>query len=88
MIENNVIINFSSLRDIRELSVLVDDVHKVMGLSLLNREVVKLKGKLQANDYSLVINLPLFDVHERAIRNVFRKREYKITWSDFDNMED
>lgn len=88
MIENNVIINFSSLRDIRELSVLVDDVHKVMGLSLLNREVVKLKGKPQANDYSLVINLPLFDVHERAIRNVFRKGEYKITWSDFDNMED
>ena len=88
MIENNVIINFSSLRDIRELSVLVDDVHKVMGLSSLNREVVKLKGKPQANDYSLVINLPLFDVHERAIRNVFRKREYKITWSDFDNMED
>lgn len=88
MIENNVIINFSSLRDIRELSVLVDDVHKVMGLSLLDREVVKLKGKPQANDYSLVINLPLFDVHERAIRNVFRKREYKITWSDFDNMED
>jgi hypothetical protein len=87
MIENNVIINFSSSRNIRELSELVDDVYKVMGLSLLNRELVKLKGQPQQNDYSLVINLALSEVHERSIQNVFRKRKYNIFWSDFENME-
>lgn len=88
MIENNVIINFSSSRNIRELSELIDDVHKAMGLSSLNREIVKLKGQPEQNDYSLVINLPIFDVHERAIRNVFRKRKYNIFWSDLENMEE
>ena len=43
MIENNVIISFASHKNIRELSELLDDVLKALGLSLLNREVVKLR---------------------------------------------
>lgn len=59
-----------------------------MGLSLLNREVVGLKTSPQPNEYSLVINLVLTTRQEKVLRSLFKRREYKITWSDFDNMED
>lgn len=88
MIENNVVIRFTSSCDARELLDLVFETHKVIGLSLLNREVVKLKTHPQPNEYSLVINLVLTTSQEKAIRRLFKRREYKITWSDFENMEE
>lgn len=87
MIANNVILHFSSSRNVRELSELTEDVLRVMGLSVLNREVIKLRVQPQPNEYELVINLVLTEAQERAIREVFRKRKYNIFWSDFENME-
>nr|DAO51125.1 MAG TPA: hypothetical protein [Caudoviricetes sp.] len=86
MIENNVIINFASNRNVRELSELLDDVLKALGLSLLNREVVKLRTQLAPNEYQLIINIVLTEVQERAIQELFRNRKYKIFFSDFDNL--
>lgn len=86
MIENNVIINFASNRNVRELSELLDDVLKALGLSLLNREVVKLRTQLAQNEYQLIINIVLTEVQERAIQELFRNRKYKIFFSDFDNL--
>lgn len=86
MIENNVIINFASNRNVRELSELLDDVLKALGLSLLNREVVKLRTQLASNEYQLIINIVLTEVQERAIQELFRNRKYKIFFSDFDNL--
>lgn len=86
MIENNVIINFASNRNVRELSELLDDVLKALGLSLLNREVVKLRTQLAPNEYQLIINIVLTEVQKRAIQELFRNRKYKIFFSDFDNL--
>lgn len=86
MIENNVIINFASNRNVRELSELLDDVLKALGLSLLNQEVVKLRTQLAPNEYQLIINIVLTEVQERAIQELFRNRKYKIFFSDFDNL--
>ena len=86
MIENNVIISFASHKNIRELSELLDDVLKALGLSLLNREVVKLRTQLAPNEYQLIINIVLTEVQERAIQELFRNRKYKIFFSDFDNL--
>lgn len=86
MIENNVIISFASHKNIRELSELLDDVLKALGLSLLNREVVKLKTRIEPNSYQLIINAILTEVQERAIQELFRNRKYKIFFSDFDNL--
>lgn len=86
MIKNNVIINFASNRNVRELSELLDDVLKALGLSLLNREVVKLRTQLAPNEYQLIINIVLTEVQERAIQELFRNRKYKIFFSDFDNL--
>lgn len=86
MIENNVIINFASNRNVRELSELLDDVLKALGLSLLNREVVKLRTQLVPNEYQLIINIVLTEVQERAIQELFRNRKYKIFFSEFDNL--
>ena len=86
MIENNVIINFASNRNVRELSELLDDVLKALGLSLLNLEVVKLRTQLAPNEYQLIINIVLTEVQERAIQELFRNRKYKIFFSDFDNL--
>lgn len=86
MIENNVIINFASHKNVRELSELLDDVLKALGLSLFNREVVKLRTQLTPNEYQLVINMVLTEVQERAIQELFRNRKYKIFFSDFDNL--
>ena len=88
MIENNVVIRFTSSLNARELLDLVFETHKAMGLSLLNQEVVGLKTSPQPNEYSLVINLVLTTRQEKVLRILFKRREYKITWSDFDNMED
>lgn len=86
MIENNVIINFASNRNVRELSELLVDVLKALGLSLLNREVVKLRTQFAPNEYQLIINIVLTEVQERAIQELFRNRKYKIFFSDFDNL--
>lgn len=86
MIENNVIINFASNRNVCELSELLDDVLKALGLSLLNREVVKLRTQLAPNEYQLIINAILTEVQERAIQELFRNRKYKIFFSEFDNL--
>lgn len=86
MIENNVIINFASNRNVRELSELLDDVLKALGLSLLNREVVKLRTQLAPNEYQLIINTILTEVQERAIQELFKNRKYKIFFSEFDNL--
>ena len=86
MIENNVIINFASYKNVRELSELLDDVLKALGLSLLNREVVKLRTQLTPNEYQLIINLVLTEVQERAIKELLSNRKYKIFSSEFDNL--
>ena len=86
MIENNVIINFASHKNVRELSELLDDTLKALGLSLLNREVVKLRTQLTPNEYQLIINMILTEVQERAIQELFRNRKYKIFFSEFDNL--
>lgn len=56
MIENNVVINFTSRRNIRELNGLIPAVLRVMGLSLLNSNIMKLKVMPQANEYQLIIH--------------------------------
>ena len=86
MLENNVVINFASYKNVRELSELLDDVLRALGLSLLNREVVKLRTQLTPNEYQLIINLVLTEVQERAIRELFSYRKYKIFSSEFDNL--
>lgn len=86
MIENNVVISFASLKNVRELSELLDDVLKALGLSLLNREVVKLRPQLAPNEYQLIINTILTEVQERAIQELFKNRKYKIFASEFDNL--
>lgn len=86
MIENNVIINFSSHKNARELSELLDDVLKALGLSLLNREVVKLRTQLTPNSFQLIIHMILTEVQERAIHELFKNRKYKIFFSEFDNL--
>lgn len=86
MIENNVIINFASHKNILELQVIVPDVLKALGLSILNREVVKLKVLPAQNEYQLIIKIILTEVQERAIQELFNNREYKIFQSDFENL--
>ena len=88
MIENNVIINFTSRKDIRELTTFTSRVLEAMGLSILNREVVKLHILPVDHEYKLFINTVVTDVQERAIRNVFKRFEFGIVWSDFDNFGD
>lgn len=88
MIENNVVINFTSRRNIRELSGLIPAVLRVMGLSVLNREVVKLKVKPEPNEYQIIINTVVTEVEERAIRDEFKRFLFGIVWSDFDNFDD
>lgn len=77
MIENNVVIRFTSSCDARELLDIVFETITVMGLSLLNREVVKLKTLPQPNEYSLVINLVLFakrDKDQKVARTLYVTR--------------
>ena len=87
-LENNVVINFTSRLNVREISQITPDVLKVMGLSVLNREVVKLKLQPQEGEYQLVINTVLTTTQEQAIRSLFGQFKYKINWSDFDNFDD
>lgn len=87
-LENNVVINFTSRLNVREISQIIPDVLKVMGLSVLNREVVKLKLQPQEGEYQLVINTVLTTTQEQAIRSLFGQFKYKINWSDFDNFDD
>ena len=88
MIENNVIINFTSGLNTREISQILPEILSVMGLSVLNREVVKLKIKPQEGEYQLIINTELTTTQEKAIRNLFGYFKYRIHWSDFDNFDD
>lgn len=87
-LENNVVINFTSRLNVREISQIIPDVLKVMGLSVLNREVVKLKLQPQEGGYQLVINAVLTTTQEQAIRSLFGYFKYRIHWSDFDNFDD
>lgn len=88
MIENNVIINFTSGLNTREIAQILPEILSVMGLSVLNREVVKLKIKQQEGEYQLIINTELTTTQEKAIRNLFGYFKYRIHWSDFDNFDD
>lgn len=88
MIENNVIINFTSGLNTREIVQILPEILSVMGLSVLNREVVKLKIKPQEGEYQLIINTELTTTQEKAIRNLFGYFKYRIHWSDFDNFDD
>lgn len=88
MIENNVVINFTSRINVRELADILPAILQVMGLSVLNREVVKLKVKPKPNEYQIIINTVVTEVEERAIRAVFKCFEFGIVWSDFDNFGD
>lgn len=88
MIENNVIINFTSGLNTREIAQILPEILSVMGLSVLNREVVKLKIKPQEGEYQLIINTELTTTQEKAIRNLFGYFKYRIHWSDFDNFND
>lgn len=88
MIENNVVINFTSRRNIRELSGLIPAVLRVMGLSILNRNIMKLNVMPQANKYQLIIHAIVTETEERAIREVFKRFEFGVVWSDFDNFGD
>lgn len=88
MIENNVVINFTSRRNVRELTDILPAILQVMGLSVLNREVVKLKVKPEPNEYQIIINTVVTEVEERAIRDVFKRFLFGIVWSDFDNFGD
>lgn len=88
MIENNVIINFTSGLNTREIAQILPEILSVMGLSELNREVVKLKIKPQEGEYQLIINTELTTTQEKAIRNLFGYFKYRIHWSDFDNFDD
>lgn len=87
-LKDNVVINFTSRLNIRELSPIVADVLEVMGLSTLNREVIKLKVRPQDGEYQLVINTILTIVQEKAIRCLLGQFKWKINWSDFDNFDD
>lgn len=87
MIENNVIINFTSGLNPREIAQLLPEILSVMGLSVLNREVVKLKIKPQEGGYQLIISTELTTTQEKAIRNLFGYFMYRIHWSDFDNFD-
>lgn len=88
MIENNVVINFTSRRNVRELADILPAILQVMGLSVLNREVVKLKVKPNPNEYQIIINTVVTEVEERAIRDVFKRFSFGVVWSDFDNFGD
>lgn len=88
MIENNVVINFTSRRNVSELTDILPAILQVMGLSVLNREVVKLKVKPEPNEYQIIINTVVTEVEERAIRDVFKRFLFGIVWSDFDNFGD
>lgn len=88
MIENNVVINLTSRKDVRELSSILPEILQVMGLSILNREVVKLRVKPEPNEYQIIINTVVTEVEERAIRDVFKRFEFGIVWSDFNNLGD
>lgn len=88
MIENNVIINFTSGLNTREIAQILPEILSVMGLSVLNREVVKLKITPQEGEYQLIINTELTTTQEKAIRNLFGYFKYRIHWSDFDNFDD
>lgn len=88
MIENNVIINFTSGLNTREIAQILPEILSVMVLSVLNREVVKLKIKPQEGEYQLIINTELTTTQEKAIRNLFGYFKYRIRWSDFDNFDD
>lgn len=88
MIENNVIINFTSGLNTREIAQILPEILSVMGLSVLNSEVVKLKVKPQEGEYQLIINTELTTTQEKAIRNLFGYSKYRIHWSDFDNFND
>lgn len=87
-LKDNVVINFTSRLNARELLPIVADVLEVMGLSTLNREVIKLKVKPQEGEYQLVINTILTIVQEKAIRSLLGQFKWKINWSDFDNFDD
>lgn len=87
MIENNVIINFTSGLNTREIAQILPEILSVMGLSVLNREVVKIKIEPQEGEYQLIINTELTTTQEKAIRNLFRYFKYRIHWSDFDNFD-
>ena len=88
MIENNVVLNFMSRRNVRELTGILPAILQVMGLSVLNREVVKLKVKPEPNEYQIIINTVVTEAEERAIRDVFKRFLFGIVWSDFDNFGD
>lgn len=88
MIENNVVINFISRRTVRELTDILPAILRVMGLSVLNREVVKLKVKPEPNEYQIIINTIVTEVEKRAIRDIFKRFAFGIVWSDFDNIGD
>lgn len=88
MIENNVVINFTSRINVRELTDILPAILQVMGLSVLNREVVKLKVKHEPNEYQIIINTVVTEVEARAIRDVFKRFAFGIVWSDFDNLGD
>lgn len=87
-LESNVVIHFTSRLNVREISQIIPDVLKVMGLSVLNREVVKLKLQPQEGEYQLVINTVLTTTQEQAIRSLLGQFKYKINWSDIDNFDD
>ena len=87
-LENNVVINFTSRLNVREIAQIIPDALKVMGLSVLNREVVKINARPSANEYQLVINAVLTTTQEQAIRSLFGQFKYKINWSDFANFDD
>lgn len=87
-LEYNVVINFTSRLNVREISQIIPDVLKVMGLSVLNREVVKINVRPSDGEYQLVINAALTTTQEQAIRSLFGQLKYKINWSDFDNFDD
>ena len=88
LLKNNVVINFTSSLNVREIAQIIDDALKVMGLSVLNREVVKINVIPSEGEYQLVINTVLTTTQEQAIRSLFGQFKYKINWSDFDNFDD
>ena len=88
LLKNNVVINFTSRLNVREIAQIIPDVLKVMGLSELNREVAKINVRPSDWEYQLVINTVLTTIQEQAIRSLFGQFKYKINWSDFDNFDD
>lgn len=87
-LENNVVINFTSRLNVREIAQIIPDALKVMGLSVLNRDVAKINVRPSDGEYQLVINTVLTTTQEQAIRSLFGQFKYKINWSDFDNFDD